>query len=581
MRVGWIMKKKRFFSFLKNEINSISFKDLANNKSFILINSFYIIAAVFLLIVHSINLNGFNISADIIKGLISQLQILVLLYLSLNFKETGIAAALVLNVFSQSSMIAVMIMENTFIYMPGLIAYTTFLIVIFLIYNYQHEINSKVDELESEKEKLHHLAYHDSLTKIANQEMLIKELDHLSSLAKNNEINYNLIFIDIKNFKRINESWGFEIGDYILKESAQRLKKIIYDSDLIGRLGGDEFAVVVNQQLGKKQLNRYIRSIKRELEKPYKYKNKEVVLNSNFGISTFPQDGKNSKEIIRSADIAMYKAKTNVDKEIEFFAEHMEREVVMDVQLEDALKKAIRNEEFYLMFQPQYKTDGKELRGFEVLLRLHSSKLGSISPAIFIPEAEKSGLIKEIGDWVVRSSIQKFNKLKNNFKQKVILSINISAVQLTDPQFLDQIEDIIKTEKPEGFEIEFEITESHFISDQEQVIDVLYRLKDLGIGIALDDFGTGYASLSYLQHIPLDILKIDKSFIDLISHNSTREKMMVAPLIEMSHQWGVKVIAEGVETVEQLHYLEDHNCDYVQGFLFNKPLSEHQITKSF
>ncbi|WP_176760079.1 putative bifunctional diguanylate cyclase/phosphodiesterase [Halanaerobium congolense] len=575
------MKKKRFFSFLKNEINSISFKDLANNKSFILINSFYIIAAVFLLIVHSINLNGFNISADIIKGLISQLQILVLLYLSLNFKETGIAAALVLNVFSQSSMIAVMIMENTFIYMPGLIAYTTFLIVIFLIYNYQHEINSKVDELESEKEKLHHLAYHDSLTKIANREMLIKELDHLSSLAKNNEINYNLIFIDIKNFKRINESWGFEIGDYILKESAQRLKKIIYDSDLIGRLGGDEFAVVVNQQLGKKQLNRYIRSIKRELEKPYKYKNKEVVLNSNFGISTFPQDGKNSKEIIRSADIAMYKAKTNVDKEIEFFAEHMEREVVMDVQLEDALKKAIRNEEFYLMFQPQYKTDGKELRGFEVLLRLHSSKLGSISPAIFIPEAEKSGLIKEIGDWVVRSSIQKFNKLKNNFKQKVILSINISAVQLTDPQFLDQIEDIIKTEKPEGFEIEFEITESHFISDQEQVIDVLYRLKDLGIGIALDDFGTGYASLSYLQHIPLDILKIDKSFIDLISHNSTREKMMVAPLIEMSHQWGVKVIAEGVETVEQLHYLEDHNCDYVQGFLFNKPLSEHQITKSF
>lgn len=581
MRVGWIMKKKRFFSFLKNEINSISFKNLENNKSFILINSFYIIAAVFLLIVHSINLNGFNISSDTIKGLISQLQILILLYLSLNFKETGIAAALVLNVFSQSSMIAVMVMENTFIYMPGLIAYTTFLIVIFLIYNYQHEINSKVEELESEKEKLQHLAYHDSLTKIANREMIIKELDHLSSLAKNNEINYNLIFIDIKNFKRINESWGFEIGDYILKESAQRLKKIIYDSDLTGRLGGDEFAVVVNQQLGKKQLNRYIRSIKRELEKPYKYKNKEVVLNSNFGISTFPQDGKNSKEIIRSADIAMYKAKTNVDKEIEFFAEHMEKEVVMDVQLEDALKKAIKNEEFYLMFQPQYKTDGKELRGFEVLLRLHSSKLGSISPAIFIPEAEKSGLIKEIGDWVIRSSIQKFNTLKNNFSQKVILSINISAVQLTDPQFLDQIEDIIKTEKPEGFEIEFEITESHFISDQEQVIDVLYKLKDLGISIALDDFGTGYASLSYLQHIPLDILKIDKSFIDLISHNSTREKMMVAPLIEMSHQWGVKVIAEGVETVEQLHYLEDHNCDYVQGFLFNKPLSEHQITKSF
>ncbi|SDH40269.1 putative bifunctional diguanylate cyclase/phosphodiesterase [Halanaerobium congolense] len=575
------MKKKRFFSFLKNEVSSISFNSLENNMFFVFLSSFYIIGAVLLILINSINITGLNISLDTTKGLISQLQILTLLYLSLNFKETGIAAALALNVFSQSSMIAIMIMENTFIYMPGIIAYTTFLIVIFLIHNYQQEINSKVEELETEKEKLQHLAYYDSLTKTANREMLIKELDYLSSLSDEKSINYTLIFIDFKNFKRINESWGFDIGDYILKEAAQRLKKIVHDSDLIGRLGGDEFAVVVHQQLEEKQLNRYIRSIKRELEKPYKYKSREVLLNSNFGISTFPQDGKNSKEIIRSADIAMYKAKTNVDKEIEFFAEHMEKEVVMDVQLEDVLKKAIKNEEFYLMFQPQYKTNGKELRGFEVLLRLHSSEFGTISPVRFIPEAEKSGLIKEIGDWVIRSSIQKFNSLKNHFEQELVLSINISVVQLTDPQFLAQVEDIIGKEKPEGFKIEFEITESHFISDQEYVIDVLYKLKDLGISIALDDFGTGYASLSYLQHIPIDVLKIDKSFIDLISHNSAREKMMVAPLIEMSHQWEVKVIAEGVETVEQLHYLEDHSCDFIQGFLFNKPLSEHQITKSF
>ncbi|TDP26680.1 GGDEF domain-containing protein [Halanaerobium congolense] len=383
------MKKKRFFSFLKNEVSSISFNSLENNMFFVFLSSFYIIGAVLLILINSINITGLNISLDTTKGLISQLQILTLLYLSLNFKETGIAAALALNVFSQSSMIAIMIMENTFIYMPGIIAYTTFLIVIFLIHNYQQEINSKVEELETEKEKLQHLAYYDSLTKTANREMLIKELDYLSSLSDEKSINYTLIFIDFKNFKRINESWGFDIGDYILKEAAQRLKKIVHDSDLIGRLGGDEFAVVVHQQLEEKQLNRYIRSIKRELEKPYKYKSREVLLNSNFGISTFPQDGKNSKEIIRSADIAMYKAKTNVDKEIEFFAEHMEKEVVMDVQLEDVLKKAIKNEEFYLMFQPQYKTNGKELRGFEVLLRLHSSEFGTISPVRFIPEAEK------------------------------------------------------------------------------------------------------------------------------------------------------------------------------------------------
>jgi diguanylate cyclase (GGDEF)-like protein len=490
-------------------------------------------------------------------------------------------AALILNVFSQSSMIAIMIMENEFAYIPGIIAYTTFLIVIFLIYNFQQEINLKVDELKTEKEKLEHLAYYDSLTEIANREMLIKELDNLSALAKNNSIKYKLIFIDLKNFKKINESWGFEIGDYILKESAQRLKKSTADSDLTGRLGGDEFAIVVQRELTEKELNKYIRKIKRELEKPYKYKHKEVILNSNFGISSFPQDGKNSQEIIRSADIAMYKAKTNLDKEIEFFAQHMEAEVVMGIQLEDALKTAIKNEEFYLMFQPQYKTDGKKLRGFEALLRLDSSLLGMVSPARFIPEAEKNGLIKEIGDWVLRTSIQKFKKLKDDFDQEVVLSINISVVQLTDPNFLNQVKEILEKEKPKGFKLEFEITESHFISDQEQVIDVLYRLKDLGITIALDDFGTGYASLSYLQHIPLDILKIDKSFIDLISNSLEEEKMMVAPLIEMSHQWGVEVVAEGVETVDQLHYLEDHDCDYLQGFLFNKPLTEDQITNSF
>ncbi|MGM0499749.1 MAG: putative bifunctional diguanylate cyclase/phosphodiesterase [Bacillota bacterium] len=575
------MQGKRFVSFLKNEINNISTKDFIDNKLFILLNSFYLLTAIFLILSNSININSFNLSFDTMRGLTAQIQILILLYLSLNFKETGIVSALILNVFSQSSMIAIMVMENTFIYMPGIIAYTTFLIVILLIYNYQQEINLKVEELEKEKEKLQHLAYYDSLTEIANREMLIKELDQLSAMSKENSINYKLFFIDFKNFKRINESWGFEIGDFILKESADRLKNIINNSDLTGRLGGDEFAVIVQRELTEKALKRYIRKIKRELEKPYKFKDKEVVLNSNFGISSFPQDGKNSKEIIRSADIAMYKAKTNIDKEVEFFSKHMEKEVVMDVQMEDALKKAIKNEEFFLMFQPQYKTDGKDLRGFEVLLRWHSSELGTISPARFIPEAEKTGLIKEIGDWVIRKAIQRFNHLIKYIDQEVVLSINISVIQLTDNQFLENVKDILEEESIEGFKLEFEITESHFISDQEHVIDVLYKLKDLGITIALDDFGTGYASLSYLQHIPIDILKIDKSFIDLISNNSNNPKMMVAPLIEMAHQWGIEVVAEGVETVDQLHYLEDYNCDYLQGFLFNKPLTEVQIIESF
>lgn len=575
------MDGKRFISFLENEINNINIKDFLNNKFFVLLNSFYLLTAVYLILSNPLKINGLHISYETMRGLIAQLQILILLYLSLNFSETGIVSALVLNVFSQSSLIAIMIMENTYIYMPGIIAYATFLVVILLIYNYQQEISVKVEELEAEKEKLQHLAYYDSLTEIANREMLIKELEQLSLEAKKNSANYNLIFIDFKNFKRINEYWGFEIGDYILKESADRLKTVINKVDLIGRLGGDEFAVIVHRELAEKELERYIRKIKRELEKPYKYDQKEVILNSNFGISSFPQDGKNSKEIIRSADIAMYKAKNSMDNEIEFFSKHMEKEVVMDVQMEDALKNALKNKEFKLVFQPQYKTDAKSLRGFEVLLRWHSAKFGNVSPVRFIPEAEKTGLIKEIGDWVIKSSIRKFNELKKHFNQEIVLSINISVVQLTEPKFLDRIKKILEKESTNGFKLEFEITESHFISDQEHIIDVLYKLKDLGINIALDDFGTGYASLSHLQHIPLDILKIDKSFIGLIANESNEEKMMVVPLIELSHQWGIKVVAEGVETIDQLHYLEDHNCDYLQGFLFNKPLTAAQIIETF
>lgn len=575
------MDGKRFISFLENEINNINIKDFLNNKFFVLLNSFYLLTAVYLILSNPLKINGLHISYETMRGLIAQLQILILLYLSLNFSETGIVSALVLNVFSQSSLIAIMIMENTYIYMPGIIAYATFLVVILLIYNYQQEISVKVEELEAEKEKLQHLAYYDSLTEIANREMLIKELEQLSLEAKKNSANYNLIFIDFKNFKRINEYWGFEIGDYILKESADRLKTVINEVDLIGRLGGDEFAVIVHRELAEKELERYIRKIKRELEKPYKYDQKEVILNSNFGISSFPQDGKNSKEIIRSADIAMYKAKNSMDNEIEFFSKHMEKEVVMNVQMEDALKNALKNKEFKLVFQPQYKTDAKSLRGFEVLLRWHSAKFGNVSPVRFIPEAEKTGLIKEIGDWVIKSSIRKFNELKKHFNQEIVLSINISVVQLTEPKFLDRIKKILEKESTNGFKLEFEITESHFISDQEHIIDVLYKLKDLGINIALDDFGTGYASLSHLQHIPLDILKIDKSFIGLIANESNEEKMMVVPLIELSHQWGIKVVAEGVETIDQLHYLEDHNCDYLQGFLFNKPLTAAQIIETF
>lgn len=574
------MTKQSLKKFLKDEIRAIKISDFTANKVLIFLNMFYIFSAVFLILSTSTNLS-IKFSPATIRGIIVQLQIILLLYLTIKFAQKGFILSLILNVFSIFSVLTLMIVGSSVSFLPALIAYLTVLIVMYLIFIYQQEISLKINQLKTEKKKLHYMAYYDNLTEIANREMLIERLDYLSSMSEAESINYKLIFIDFKNFKKINDSWGYETGDHILKEIAFRLQKIVDENDLSARLGGDEFAIVVQRELREKELKRYIRKMKRELERPYRYEQKEITLNSNFGISAFPEDGQNSKEMIRSADIAIYKAKQSTDKEIEFFAKNMEKDVIVGVQMEDSLKRAIKNEEFHLLFQPQYKVDGKKLRGFEALIRWHSPELGTISPARFIPVAEKTALIKDIGEWVIKTSIKKFKLLENKFKETPILSINISVVQLTDPGFVEAVKKIIEEEKIEGFKLEFEITESLFISDQEYVIDVLYKLKELGISIAMDDFGTGYASLSYLQHIPLDVLKIDKAFIDLISQNPESEKMMVPPIIEMAQQWGIKVVAEGVETVEQLHYLEDHNCDYLQGFLLNKPLSEYQISKVF
>jgi diguanylate cyclase (GGDEF)-like protein len=576
-----MMTTQSLNNFLKDEIKKIKISDYINNKILISFNIFYIFSAVFLILSNSANLSSLKFSAATIRGIIVQLQIILLLSLTIKYALKGFVSALILNVFSIFSVLTLMIVGSSISFLPALIAYLTVLIILYLIFVYQREISLKINQLKKEKKKLHYMAYYDNLTEIANREMLIERLDYLSSMSEAEKINYKLIFIDFKNFKKINDSWGYETGDYILQEIAFRLQKIVDENDLSARLGGDEFAVVVQRELEAEELKRYIRKIKRELERTYKYDQKEITLSSNFGISAYPEDGQNSKEMIRSADIAIYKAKQSLNKEIEFFAKNMEKDVIAGVQMEDSLKRAVKNEEFHLVFQPQYKIDGEKLRGFETLIRWHSPEQGTISPARFIPAAEKTGLIKEIGEWVIRTSIRKFKLLEEKFKEIPVLSINISVVQLTDPGFVAAVKKIIDEEKIKGFKLEFEITESLFISDQEYVIDVLYKLKELGISIAMDDFGTGYASLSYLQHIPLDVIKIDKAFIDLISQNPASEKMMVPPIIEMAQQWGIKVVAEGVETVEQLHYLEDHNCDYLQGFLLNKPLSEYQISKVF
>lgn len=514
-----------------------------------------------------------------VRGVIAQFQTILLIFLVLSSGKKAFIAAVIINIFSLSQVALAMKINSSPDLIPGLFSYLVSLIIIVVIRYYQKEITSKLNELKSDKEKIKKVAFQDNLTKIANREKIINRLDSLVSLKKEDH-KFELIFIDFKNFKKINDSYGHFAGDYILKECSSRLKEIIHSKDYIGRLGGDEFAIILERELPKNETKKYVRKIKSHLEQPYNYKENTIILDINFGISYFPEDAENSHDLIKSSDIAMFKAKNDVNSSIEFFSEDMEENILTNIKIEEGLKNALNNNEFHLEFQPQYFADSEKIRGFETLLRWNSSEFGMISPADFIPIAEKTGLIKKIGNWVIKTAVAKFNYLSKLFDYKLNLSVNISVVQIMQPNFVEEVKKILKN-KNSDFNLEFEITESVFISDQQYAIEKLYELKKLNIKFALDDFGTGYSSLNYLNHIPLDIIKIDKSFVDTIEYNYNEEKKMVAPIINLAHQLGMEVVAEGVETIEQLHYLEDYNCDYIQGYLFNKPLKLSEIEKIF
>jgi EAL domain-containing protein (putative c-di-GMP-specific phosphodiesterase class I) len=287
----------------------------------------------------------------------------------------------------------------------------------------------------------------------------------------------------------------------------------------------------------------------------------------------FPADGDTAEELIKSAEAAMYKAKEGGRNGVRFFRKDMMEDILMKAQYESELRMSVQNKEIYLVFQPQYHTQSKKLRGFETLARWKSERLGAVSPAEFIPIAEQAGIIVPLGEWILENACRKLNQLIAIYGGDLIMSVNISAVQIMSPTFLSSVKRILHKTKTDPHNLEFEITESVMISSVEYVTKVLKQLSDLGIRIALDDFGTGYSSLSYLQMLPIDTLKIDKSFVDNIVEESMH-RLMVGSIISLVHQLKMEVVAEGVDSDSQLGYLHDFDCDFIQGYIWGRPLSE-------
>lgn len=431
----------------------------------------------------------------------------------------------------------------------------------------------------SEKEKtVNYLSHFDVLTELPNRKMIITRLNYLINLPPNSKLHFFVVFIDIDNFKRINDTVGHYTGDLLLQAVAKRISSHINPNDVLGRLGGDEFALIIQRQLNKLEIIEYIESLRNALQETFSIDNSIFSISASFGIAEYPQDGADSTELLKSADTAMYKTKDSGRNSVQFFSTEMTNEIIKSVEFENRLLASVKNNELFLVFQPQFASDTKTLRGFEALVRWSSPELGLLSPAKFIPMAEETGYIITMGRWILETALTKFKAIQEMYDANLIISINISAVQIMEPSFVQMVKDIIEKTGLGPKYIEFEITESVFIESVDYVTNVLKELKKIGISIALDDFGIGYSSLSYLQRLPIDILKIDKSFVSSIKGSDRDEHQIIGAMISLVHQLNIVVVAEGVEEQSQLDYLKKHNCDYIQGFLLGKPVSDDKLT---
>nr|WP_302595522.1 bifunctional diguanylate cyclase/phosphodiesterase [uncultured Cellulosilyticum sp.] len=513
--------------------------------------------------------NGLVLDNTSVCGILTEMQIMLILCLTIWYGTKGYIISLILYGIAVGSQIFPLFLGGKIISVIGMIMMIGASIMSTVIYIYRTYLNYQ-------KTKLHEVATYDGLTGVINRQTFLSELN--KRIEKDKQINppFIIVFIDIDDFKKVNDLTGHYQGDRLLQGIAKAWKDIIVPGDLLGRIGGDEFALIIPRRLSDDEIKAYIKKLQLALEKDIQLENCGHSVTASFGVSKYPSDSKSAYQLLKYADMAMYVAKSDGKNRLKFFSKEMYETMTRNVQLENALSQAIANNEFYLMYQPQYGCHKKSLRGFEVLLRWHSKELGTVSPAEFISIAEKTGLIVSIGEWVMETACSRFKKLIEAYGTHKILSINISALQLLEPNFIEMVKRILMKTGFDPHYLEVEITESIFISSKEYIISVLNELKEMGIHIALDDFGTNYASLSYIQMLPLDILKIDKSFIDHIIDENSKTNL-VGAIISIAQELNYKVVAEGIEKQEQIQYLSEKGCDYVQGYLWGKPLMEIEV----
>jgi diguanylate cyclase (GGDEF)-like protein len=419
-------------------------------------------------------------------------------------------------------------------------------------------------------------AQYDNLTGLPNrillQDRLKLAMEHTDHTGKPMWI----VFIDLDRFKVINDSMGHTTGDALLVEIGRRLQAETRDTDTVARFGGDEFVIVLSGDAGENIQLSVLNRIMDAIAEPVYINNRELINSCSIGISVYPNDGKTSETLIKNADIAMYRAKELGRNNYQFFTQNLNDKASERMQMISLLRRAIDHDEFELHYQPKVDLNTNSIVGLEVLLRWHNATLGHVSPAKFIPVAEEAGLINVIGKWVLKTACKQIAIWQKSGLGKILVSVNLSARQLQQENLVEEIKSILIETEIKANCLELELTESMLMDNANNNLSTLHAIKSLGIQLSVDDFGTGYSNLAYLTTLPIDTLKIDKVFVDTVTIN-TEKAPIVDTIINLAKNMNLKVVAEGVETLEQTLYLKKQGCDQIQGYYFSKPLPTNEI----
>lgn len=434
-----------------------------------------------------------------------------------------------------------------------------------------------ITKIKFQNDELTYMAYYDALTGLYNRNYFVRLLGEFVREASEKNGIVSVVILDIDEFKKINDSMGIVAGDEIIQQFGSYLKEFSNDHLVVCHMGSDVYCMAILDPVGAHSVEQIYNRIQKRLKEPFLLSDgHSVELDVSFGVAEYPEASKNALELINCAEIVLFKGKSIGKNSIQYFDSRVLNEFINSVEIEKKLKEAVFNSNFILHFQPQYYIGSNKLRGVEALVRWKDGDNGMISPATFIPIAEKNGAIIPIGNWVVEQSIKQYAEWSTKYGIHFVMSINISALQCSKDDFVSGILNMIERYSVDPSEIELEVTESILIDDFEAISGKLKKLRAHGIRISLDDFGTGYSSLSYLKRLPIDTLKIDKSFIDTVLTDSAT-RIITESIIGMVKTLGYESIAEGVEDERQYDYLSSIGCDVVQGYLLGKPQSPEDI----